>query len=103
MTFAKNRLARYAILFAIGVYCLWCVLLLLHRPGLQYDEAFLVAGAVHMRHPAAEYHLATASDLWVCPLQHCIPLMGGGSRYVGAIKRLIFPSRYLPCSEYGRL
>ncbi len=27
MTFAKNRLARYAILFAIGVYCLWCVLL----------------------------------------------------------------------------
>lgn len=78
--------ARRVILAAIGIYCLWSVLLIFQKPGLQYDEAFLVAGAVHMLHPNGEYKLSQAPDIWVCPLDHCLALMGSGQSYVGAVK-----------------
>lgn len=71
---------------AIAAYCLLSILLILQKPGLEDDEAFLVAGAVHMRHPAETYNLGQAPDIWICPFHYCVPLMGGGSRYVGAIK-----------------
>lgn len=77
---------RWGILAAIGIYFAWGVLLIAQKPGLQYDEGLLVDAAVHMLHPKEEFTLSQAPHIWVCLFKHCIPLMGGGERYVGAIK-----------------
>src|SRR5690348_10100985 len=76
----------WAVAAALGIYCFFGLMLIAQKPGLQYDEAFLVAGAVHMRHPEASFNLAVEPHTWVCPFQRCVPLMGAGSSYVGAIK-----------------
>jgi hypothetical protein len=69
---------------ALGVYFLWGLLLIAQKPGLQYDEALLVAGAVHMQHSAASFDLQPAPHAWTCVFPRCIPLMS--AVYVGAIK-----------------
>jgi hypothetical protein len=68
-------------------YCLLAVLLIKARPGLQYDEALDVRGAVHLRHSREEIKLQHAPDTWFCAYEHCFPLMS--SRYTGAIKDYI--------------
>ena len=69
---------------ALTVYCLWSVLLIVANPGLNYDEALLVLGAVQMRHSPQEIPLPHDPNTWVCIHQRCLPLMT--ARYVGAIK-----------------
>ncbi|HEX5431222.1 MAG TPA: glycosyltransferase family 39 protein [Bryobacteraceae bacterium] len=76
---------RWGILAAMGVYFFWGSLLILQKPGLQYDEAFLVAGAVRMLHPAAPYTI-TGSPVWIQLFHRFVPLMGGGIPYIGALK-----------------
>jgi hypothetical protein len=68
----------------IGLYCLCGFGLIAQKPGLQYDEAMLVAGGVHMQHSAAAFELENTPNAWVCPFQHCIPLMA--FLYVGSAK-----------------
>ncbi|HEY3740240.1 MAG TPA: hypothetical protein VGL53_10370 [Bryobacteraceae bacterium] len=58
------------------------------RPGLQYDEALLVAGAVHMRHSPADFPLPHSEHTWACALGRCLPLMAE-IPYVGAIKEYL--------------
>ncbi|HEX5432388.1 MAG TPA: glycosyltransferase family 39 protein, partial [Bryobacteraceae bacterium] len=76
---------RWAIVIAIGIYCVWGALLIAQNPGLQYDEAFLVAGAARMLHAAAPFDIP-GSAVWVHAFHHLFPLMGGGQSYVGAVK-----------------
>ncbi len=72
---------------ALLVYCLWSVLLIVADPGLNYDEALLVLGAVQMRHSPREIPLPHDPNTWVCIDQRCLPLMT--ARYVGAIKEYL--------------
>jgi len=72
---------------ALIVYCLWSVLLIVPNPGLQYDEALLVLGAVQMRHSPLEIALPHDPNTWVCIRGRCLPLMT--ARYVGAIKEYL--------------
>jgi 4-amino-4-deoxy-L-arabinose transferase-like glycosyltransferase len=67
-----------------GIYCFWGILLIAQKPGLQYDEAMLIAGAVHMEHSAGIFDLNRTPDAWTCPFGHCIPLMT--AYYVGSLK-----------------
>ena len=76
---------NWGALLALVIYLLWGVLLVAQRPGLHYDEALLVEGAVHLRRSAAEITLPHAPNTWVCKFQRCFPLMGEGP-YIGAIK-----------------
>jgi 4-amino-4-deoxy-L-arabinose transferase-like glycosyltransferase len=71
-------------LFAIGIALYWIsgVILIAQKPGLQYDEALLVASAVHMVHSGTTFDLTPNS--WICPVGRCIPLMS--ALYVGAVK-----------------
>jgi Dolichyl-phosphate-mannose-protein mannosyltransferase len=72
---------------ALALYCLWAGLLILQNPGLQYDEALLVLGSVHMRNTPLELTLPHDPDTWICPSHRCFPLMT--ARYVGAIKEYL--------------
>lgn len=69
---------------AVAVYWLWAALLVWQNPGLQYDEALLVSGAVHMLRSPAELTIPHDPDTWVCIRGRCFPLMS--VRYVGPIK-----------------
>jgi Dolichyl-phosphate-mannose-protein mannosyltransferase len=62
-------------------------LLILQNPGLQYDEALLVLGSVHMRHSRLELALPHDPDTWIGAGGRSIPLMT--ARYVGAGKEYI--------------
>jgi 4-amino-4-deoxy-L-arabinose transferase-like glycosyltransferase len=75
---------RWQIALAIGLYWISGALLIAQRPGLQDDEALLVAGAVHMRHSATESDVIQVPNSWICPFGRCIPLMS--ALYVGAVK-----------------
>jgi hypothetical protein len=66
------------------LYCCWAILLILQRPGLQYDEALLVLGGVHMRTGQGPLPLPHDPDTWLCFGERCIQLMS--VRYVGAWK-----------------
>lgn len=79
---------RWATAAAAAIYCLWSGLLIAQRPGLYYDEALLVAGAVHMRHSAAEFDQHHTPHTWECKFHHCLPLMAGGL-YIGAVKEYL--------------
>jgi hypothetical protein len=79
---------RWLLAAALAVYCLWGALLISQQPGLQYDEALLVAGGVALRHPAGEPPLPRAPHTWMCRLNFCFPLMAEG-RYIGAIKEYL--------------
>ncbi len=69
---------------ALLLYCLWSLLLIAQKPGLQYDEALLTVSAVHMRNSPAELSLPHDPRTWVCVLGRCYPLMM--VRYAGAVK-----------------
>ncbi len=75
-----------AILIALGIYFLWGALLIAQKPGFQYDEAILVAGASYMRHPGADFTPFNPVG-WTCFGQHCFPLMS--VTYVGAVKEYL--------------
>ena len=72
---------------AVAVYWLWAALLVWQNPGLQYDEALLVSGAVHMLRSPAELTIPHDPDTWACVPGRCFPLMS--VRYVGPIKDYI--------------
>jgi hypothetical protein len=72
---------------AVAVYLCWAALSIAQQPGLQYDEALLVADAVHMLRSHGELTLPHDPDTWVCPGGRCFPLMT--VRYVGPIKAFL--------------
>jgi len=72
---------------ALLVYCLWSVLLISANPGLQYDEALLVLGSVHMQNSPGILTLPHDPDTWTCIAGRCFPLMT--VRYVGAAKEYL--------------
>ena len=84
---APDRLWRWLLPATLGIYCIWAALLIWNGPGLQYDEALLVLGSVHMRHSSQEITLPHDPNTWVCPFGRCFPLMT--VRYVGAIKEYL--------------
>jgi hypothetical protein len=79
-----ERLWQCALIAALMVYCFWGIVLIAQNPGLQYDEALLVLGSVHMRHSPQELTLPHDPNTWFCAFGRCFPLMT--VRYVGAIK-----------------
>src|ERR1700686_719472 len=83
-TLADQRWLQ-ALRFALVVYLLLGALMIRQKPGLQYDEALHVIGAVHMRHlPHQELTLPHDPDTWVPVLGRWFPLMT--LRYTGAVK-----------------
>src|SRR5260370_19886403 len=73
---------------AVVIYCLAGLMQIRQKPGLQHDEAFLVLGAVHMRHlPHQELTLPHDPDTWVEAFGVWFPLMT--ARYVGAVKEYL--------------
>jgi hypothetical protein len=72
---------------ALLVYSLWAGLLIVQNPGLQYDEALLVLGSVHMRHSRLELRVPHDPDTWIEVRHRSIPLMT--ARYVGAAKEYL--------------
>jgi hypothetical protein len=74
-------------IIALSIYGLWGAFLIAQKPGLEDDEALMVAGAVHMRHPEADFPLARPAHAWICPLGHCVPLMSAD--YVGAVREYL--------------
>ena len=73
---------------AMALYCLFGIVQIRQKPGLQYDEAMLVLGAVHMRHlPHQELNLAHDPDTWIQVRSRWFPLMT--VRYVGAVKEYL--------------
>jgi len=78
---------RWVVLAAVLWYCVWAILFIQTKPGLQYDEAIDVRAAVHLRHSHDEIKLQHAPDTWFCLEEHCFPLMS--TRYTGAIKDYI--------------
>jgi len=83
----ENKSASKLLLAAIAVYLLFSFSLLLRKPGLQYDEALHVMGAVHMRHSAQELTVPHDPDTWACAFGRCLPVMT--VRYVGALKEYL--------------
>jgi hypothetical protein len=69
------------------VYFGWAILLIAQNPGLQYDEALLVLGSVHLLTSSRELTLPHDPNTWACVMDRCFPLMT--VRYVGAIKEYI--------------
>jgi hypothetical protein len=106
-TVAYNRRVLrggWPIAIAIGLYCLFGILLIAQKPGLQNDEAMLVAGAVHLQHSAEVFNLEETPNAWICPFGRCIPLMS--AFYVGAVKDyavLPFFSLFGPRAPFIRL
>lgn len=72
----------------IVLYFLLAGLQIAQRPGLQYDEALLVAGAVHMRHSPSDFPLPHSEFTWLCVRGRCLPLMAE-IPYVGALKEYL--------------
>lgn len=70
------------------MYCLFGGLQIAQQPGIQYDEAYLVAGAVHMRHSPTEFPLPHSEFTWMCGARRCLPLMAE-IPYVGALKEYL--------------
>jgi Dolichyl-phosphate-mannose-protein mannosyltransferase len=82
-----ERFWSWAARGALALYCLWAGLLIMQNPGLQYDEALLVLGSVHMRNAGGELPLPHDPNTWFCMSGRCFPLMT--VRYVGAIKEYL--------------
>jgi hypothetical protein len=84
---ASGATSRWLLMlrFALVVYLLLGALMIRQKPGLQYDEALHVIGAVHMRHlPHEELTLPHDPDTWVPVFGRWFPLMT--LRYTGAVK-----------------
>jgi hypothetical protein len=74
--------------FAIFVYLLFGALLIRQKPGLQYDEALHVVGAVHLRQdPHQDLPMPHDRRTWIHVFGFWFPLMT--ARYVGAIKEYL--------------
>jgi hypothetical protein len=82
-----DRRWRWAVLAAVVLYCFWGGLLIMQGPGLQYDEALLVLGSVHMRISPHELDLPHDTNTWVPAFGRWFPLMT--ARYVGAAKEYL--------------
>ena len=82
-----QRFTRWLLPSALAVYCFWAILLIIQNPGVQYDEALLVSGAVHMLNSPGELTLKHDPDTWFCVLGRCLPIMT--VRYVGAAKEYL--------------
>jgi hypothetical protein len=78
---------RWGLALAVGVYALLGGTLILQNPGLEYDEALQVLGAVHMRNSPGEITLPHDPDTWLCAAGRCLPLMT--VRYAGAVKEYL--------------
>ena len=72
---------------ALAVYLFWALLLIIQNPGVQYDEALLVSGAVHMLNSPGEITLRHDPDTWLCAAGRCFPMMT--VRYVGPVKEYL--------------
>jgi hypothetical protein len=84
----KKRPVKMALIAAaLGLYFLFGIGLIAQKPGLQYDEAMLIAGTVHMQHSPAVFELENTPHAWICPFHHCIPLMS--FLYVGPVKEYV--------------
>jgi dolichyl-phosphate-mannose-protein mannosyltransferase len=83
----RDKYWRVALAIVPAAYCLLALLAILQRPGLQFDEALLVEGAVQMRISPRELALPHDPDTWVCPFGRCFPLMT--VRYVGSMKEYL--------------
>ena len=83
----RDKYWRVALAIVPAAYCLVALLSILQRPGLQFDEALLVEGAVQMRISPRELTLPHDPDTWICPFGRCFPLMT--VRYVGSMKEYL--------------
>ena len=78
---------RHYQLFLAGAVALYWLIggaLAVSLRGLQYDEALLVQGGVHLLNERTELPLPHDPDTWLCRARRCLPLMT--VRYVGAAK-----------------
>src|SRR5690242_1220683 len=72
----------------MALYCLFSIVQIRQKPGLNYDEALLVLGGVHLRHlPHQEFNLPHDPNTWVRVRSRWFPLMT--VRYVGAVKEYL--------------
>lgn len=69
------------------MYCVVSIILIAQDPGLQYDEALLALGSVHMLNSPGELRLPHDPDTWACAFGRCFPLMT--VRYVSAFKEWV--------------
>jgi hypothetical protein len=83
----QHRAWLWAARGALVVYALLAWLMIVQRPGLYYDEALMVLGAVQMRHAPTELPLPHDADTWACTRGRCFPLMT--MSYIGAIKEYV--------------
>src|SRR5690349_14777047 len=61
---------------ALVLYCLLAIVQIRQKPGLQYDEALSVMGAVHLRHqPRQEFTLPHDPNTWIHVRSRWLPLM----------------------------
>lgn len=86
-TLSHDRRPSRLLAWGLALYCLWAALLIAQNPGLQYDEALMALGSVHLRHSRAELTLPHDPDTWIPIGGRSLPLMT--ARYVGAIKEYI--------------
>ena len=84
---SESNRQRLLVRAALAVYVVLAVSLILQKPGLQYDEALLVLGAVHMRHSPQEITLPHDPNTWIPVFGRWIPLMT--VRYAGAVKEYL--------------
>lgn len=75
---------QYFLVAAVTLYWLIGGALAASHSGLQYDEALLVQGGVHLLNERTELPLPHDPNTWWCLGQRCLPLMT--VRYVGAVK-----------------
>jgi Dolichyl-phosphate-mannose-protein mannosyltransferase len=74
---------------ALLLYCLLAIVQIRQKPGLQYDEALLVMGSVHLDNAADhDFPLPHDPHTWVEVAGQWFPLMT--VRYVGAIKEYLW-------------
>jgi len=84
---SESNRQRLLVRAALAVYVVLAISLILQKPGLQYDEALLVLGAVHMRHSPNEITLPHDPNTWIPVFGRWIPLMT--VRYAGAVKEYL--------------
>ena len=80
----QQRPHHFFLLGAVALYWLVGFTLAWQLKGLQYDEALLVQGGVHVLNQRTELPLPHDPDTWLCRGAKCVPLMT--VRYVGAVK-----------------
>jgi hypothetical protein len=93
-----NRPEQRAAIAGVLLYLLMAFILGLHCPGLEYDEALLVRGPVHMLHSSDEPHFNHEPGSWVKLGGRYWPLMV--IPYAGAVKDylLVLPIAILGAS-----